>query len=348
MRPAAGPMSISPSGLESTIATLPDRNSWRAAVARFERASHGRSIFQLANTVIPYLALLVAMYFSMRISYWLTLALAIPAAGFLTRAFIIFHDCGHNAFFRSRRANRITEFWMGLLNFMPAHCWTHSHALHHASSGDLDRRGKGDIWTLTLEEYRSSSRLRRFRYRLYRHPITLFVGGPLFIFLLEYRVWHKGSDARERWNVVRTNIAIAGILLAVAFTIGIKTYALIQLPILMFAGTAGIWLFYVQHQFDGTYWSRNKGWDYEKQALHGSSFYKLPRLLQWFSGNIGYHHIHHLSPRIPNYFLQKCHESSEFFRSIQPLTIRTSLHCLRLHLWDEERGILVGFDAANS
>lgn len=323
----------------------PQKAGWRKAVAQFERASLPRSVFQLANTILPYLALLVAMYFSLRVSYWLTLALAVPAAGFLVRSFIIFHDCGHGSFFNSKRANRIAEFWTGLLSFMPAHCWSRSHATHHATSGDLDRRGVGDIMTLTLKEYRERGRWGRLLYRLYRHPASLLIFGPVFIFLMEYRVWKKSDDARHRRHVILTNLALAAIMLAASLTIGFKAYVLIQGPILMLAGAGGIWLFYVQHQFDGTYWERHEGWDYATQALHGSSYYKLPRLLQWFSGNIGFHHVHHLSPRIPNYFLEKCHESSEIFRNIRPLTMRASLSCMRLRLWDEDRRMLVGFDA---
>jgi acyl-lipid omega-6 desaturase (Delta-12 desaturase) len=327
------------------MVTVPDKAVWREAVARFERASRGRSLFQLANTILPYLGLLVAMYFSLRVSYWLTLLLAIPAAGLLVRSFIIFHDCGHGAFFRSRRANRFTEFWTGLLSFMPAHCWSHSHAIHHASSGDLDRRGVGDIMTLTLREYRERSRSGRFRYRLYRNPLVLLILGPVFIFLVEYRFWTRKDDARYRWNVMLTNLALAAIVLGATLTIGLRSYLLIQMPVLLIAGAAGIWMFYVQHQFDGTYWERHERWDYATQALRGSSFYELPRVLQWFSGNIGFHHVHHLSPRIPNYRLQECHESSELFRAVRPLTMKASLACLRLRLWDEERRMLVGFDA---
>ena len=330
------------------MAIFPDQASLRAAVAPFERASRRRSLFQLANTIIPYLLLLAAMYFSLSLSYWLTLALAVPAAGFLVRSFIIFHDCGHNSFFRSRRANRIGEFWTGLLSFMPAYCWSRNHAIHHATSGDLDQRGTGDIWMVTVQEYRSVSRLRRISYRLYRHPLVLFGLGSLFIFLFEYRIWHRGANAKQRWNILRTNGAIAAIVLIAALTIGIKSYLLIQLPILVLAGAAGIWLFYVQHQFEDTSWERHEQWNFAQQALEGSSFYKLPGILQWFSGNIGYHHIHHLSPRIPNYFLQKCHESSAIFRDVKPLTLRSSLRSLRFRLWDEERRRLVGFDAASA
>ncbi len=318
---------------------------WKSVVGPYESPSLWRSLLQLTNTLLPYLALLVGMYFSMRLSYWLTLLLAIPAAGFMVRTFIIFHDCGHNSFFRSRSANRITEFCTGLLCFMPAQSWSRDHARHHASSGDLDRRGTGDIWTLTLREYKARSRWSRFVYRLYRNPVVLLVPGPLYLFLIDSRYWKSGTDLRQRRAILLTNLAVAGVVLAAILTIGIKAYLLVQLPVLMIAGAGGIWLFYVQHQFEGTYWERHENWDFMRQALRGASFYKLPKILQWFSGNIGFHHVHHLSPRIPNYFLERCHKSSSLFDSVPPLTLKKSLRALRLHLWDEDRGSLVGFDA---
>jgi omega-6 fatty acid desaturase (delta-12 desaturase) len=295
--------------------------------------------------VIPYLALLVAMYFSLHLSYWLTLLLALPAAGFMVRTFIIFHDCGHNAFFRSRLANRITEFCTGLFTFMPAQSWSRDHAKHHASSGDLDRRGTGDIWTLTLREYQSRSRWRRFIYRFYRNPAVLLIPGPIYLFLIDSRFWGAQADKRQRRNIMLTNLAVAAIVVAAAMTIGLKAYLLVQLPVLMIAGAGGIWLFYVQHQFENTYWERHEKWDFAEQALRGSSFYKLPRIFQWFSGNIGFHHVHHLSSRIPNYFLERCHKSSPLLLTVKPLTFKRSLRAMRLHLWDEDRRRLVGFDS---
>lgn len=318
---------------------------WRAIVAPFERPSLGRSLAQIATSVLPYLLLWAAMLLCLRVSTWLALALTLPAAGFLVRSFIICHDCGHGSFFRARWANRGVGFVTGLLTFLPSTGWSQEHARHHASSGDLDRRGSGDIWTLTVREYRALPRLRRLAYRLYRHPLVMLGLGPAYVFLLNYRLPRRGDSARARRSKLWTNLGLLAVALAMSLTVGIKTYLLLQLPVILIAGTVGIWLFYVQHTFDGTYWARGGRWDYFQQALAGSSFYKLPRILQWFTGNIGYHHIHHLSPRIPNYFLERCHASSPLFRAVPPLTLRASLRSLEFRLWDETAGRLVGFAA---
>ena len=318
--------------------------TWRTIVARYEAPSARRSWGQIANTILPYFALLYAMYLALDVSYWITLALAVPAAGFLVRSFIICHDCGHGSFFKSRRINRTVGLLSGLLTFVPFYYWTHEHARHHAHAGDLDRRGEGDIWTLTVQEYLALPRWKRAWYRIYRNPVFLFGMAPLFIFLVLYRFWRRGSSARERWSVVRTNLILAGVVVAASLTIGIQAYLMILIPVLFLATSAGVWLFYVQHQFENTYWARHEEWSYLRQALEGSSFYRLPRLLQWFTGNIGFHHVHHLSPRIPNYNLQKCHESHPMFRSVKHITPGSSLKALGYRLWDENRRKLVGFD----
>lgn len=323
------------------------KNAWRAAVARFEKPSLRRSTRQLINTLVPYAALLVAMYFAMGISYWITLALAIPAAGFLVRSFIICHDCGHGSFFRSRQANRIVGFFTGLLAFVPSYYWSHQHARHHATSGNLDQRGVGDIWTMTVQEYLASPLRTRLWYRLYRNPFFLFGLAPLWVFFIRYRFWYKNDNVRGRWSTIHTNLAIIAIITACHFTIGIGAYLMIQVPILVISFVVGVWLFYVQHQFEETYWEYQDDWSYVRQALEGSSFYKLPRVLQWFTGNIGFHHIHHLSPRIPNYYLEACHESHAMFRQVPQITLWTSLKTLKYRLWDEERRRLVGFDYVN-
>jgi omega-6 fatty acid desaturase (delta-12 desaturase) len=319
------------------------RRSWRKVVAPYENASLPRSLRQIADTLIPYFALLYLMYLTLDVSYWITLGLAFPAAGFLVRSFIIFHDCGHGSFFTSRKANRILGFFTALLVFTPSYYWSHQHARHHATSGDLDRRGVGDMWILTVEEYLSLSRWTRIRYRIYRNPFFLFGVAPLYLFFIQNRFWGPSDNSHARWSAMRTNVALATIIMAASLTIGIKAYLMIQLPIMVIAITAGVWLFYVQHQFENTYWERHDEWSYVQQALEGSSFYKLPRILQWFSGNIGFHHIHHLSPRIPNYNLQKCHESHPMFQAVGPLTLWSSLKSLGYRLWDEERKKLVGF-----
>ncbi len=343
------PPATLPAQEQSSAQSAPNRArsskkpEWRKLVEQYEKPSLARSLWQIANSVVPYLGMLVLMYFSLGVSYWLTLGLSVLAAGFLVRTFIICHDCGHNSFFKNRRANKIVGFFTGLMTFLPAHCWSHEHARHHATSGDLDRRGYGDIWTVTVDEYVAMSKWSRFCYRFYRNPIVMFVVAPLYIFLLHYRVWKPGSNVRVRWSTMRTNLALAIIMVVSALTIGFKAYVMIQLPIIAIAGTLGIWLFYVQHQFEDTYWEKHEEWDYFKAAIDGASFYKLPRILQWFSGNIGFHHVHHLSPRIPNYYLERCHYSTPVFQSVRHITIFSSFRSLGYRLWDENRKKLVGF-----
>jgi omega-6 fatty acid desaturase (delta-12 desaturase) len=318
--------------------------SWRGIVAKYESPSLPRSIRQIANTIIPYFALLYLMYLSLDVSYWITLGLAVVAAGFLARSFIIFHDCGHGSFFKSRKANRILGFFTALLTFTPSYYWSHQHAVHHKTAGDLDHRGEGDIWTLTVQEYVELPRWKRIWYRVYRNPLFLFGLAPLYVFFVHYRYWRRGDNRRARWSTIRTNVALACIVTAACLTIGIKAYLAIQLPVMFFATSGGLWLFYVQHQFENTYWERHENWSFVRQALEGSSFYKLPGILQWFSGNIGFHHLHHLSPRIPNYNLQKCHESHPMFQAVKHITLWSSLKALRYRLWDEESKRLVGFN----
>lgn len=283
------------------------------------------------------------MVASLDVSYWLTLALAVPAAGFLVRVFIIFHDCGHGSFFRSRRAN---DFWgvvTGVLTFTPYRQWRHDHAIHHATSGDLDRRGTGDIWTLTVREYLEGPRWKRVAYRLVRSPIVLFLLAPPYVFLVQHRLPSRASGPRERWSVLWTNVTLVGIVVLMSLAIGFERFLLIQLPVSMIAGAAGVWLFYVQHQFEGADWKRRREWDFVGAALNGSSFYRLPKVLQWFSGNIGFHHIHHLSPAVPNYNLEKCHRAEPLFQSVNAVTLWGSLKSLSFRFWDEQQERLVGY-----
>jgi len=283
------------------------------------------------------------MVYALVVSYWLMLPLAILAAGFLVRVFIIFHDCGHASFFKSKRANHVTGAIAGLLHLTPFRHWRWQHALHHGTAGDLDRRGSGDIWTLTVQEYLQSARWRRFAYRLARNPIVLFVIAPLYVFVIGHRFAVSGAPKRERQSVWCTNWALLGMTLVMSAVIGLKAFLLIQLTVTAFAGALGLWLFYVQHQFEGAYWARSKDWNYTAAALQGSSFYKLPTVLQWFTGNIGFHHIHHLSPRIPNYYLQPCHDADPFFKTITPVTLLASVNTMTHRLWDEQRNTFVGF-----
>lgn len=321
----------------------PEQVPWRQAVAKYENPDLRRSVWQIVNTLVPYFTLCYLMYRSLEISYWITLALSVLAAGFLTRIFIIFHDCGHGSFFRSRKANDIWGFITGVLTFTPYYGWRHEHAMHHATAGDLDRRGVGDIWTLTVKEYLASSSRKRLRYRLYRNPLVMFVIGPLFLFFVWQRFAPRRASKRERDSVYWTNLALGGILAVMSLTIGLKAYVMVQLPIVVIGAAVGVWLFYVQHQYEGVYWERHDQWDYVTVALEGSSFYKLPKVLQWFTGNIGFHHIHHLSPRIPNYFLERCHEEEPLFRDVKSITLLSSVKSITFRLWDEDRRQLISF-----
>ncbi len=312
-------------------------------MTRFQTASVWRGRWQLVNSVVPYLLLWVAMVYALEVSYWLMLPLAILSAGFLARIFIIFHDCGHGSFFESKRANHIVGRITGLLNLTPYRHWRWQHALHHGTSGDLDRRGSGDIWTLTVQEYLESSLRKRVAYRLARNPFVLFVIAPLYIFVVHHRFASKGAPPRERQSVRRTNLALLAVTLGMTLVMGLKTFLLIQLTVTAFAGAVGVWLFYVQHQFEGAHWARGKEWDHTRAALQGSSFYKLPKILQWFTGNIGFHHIHHLSPRIANYHLERCHDADPYFKRIKPVTMLTSFKSLTYRLWDEQRNRFVSF-----
>jgi omega-6 fatty acid desaturase (delta-12 desaturase) len=322
----------------------PKNTTWRAAVAPFQQADTRRSLWQLINSAVPYAGLWVLMYLSLSVSYWLTLALAVMASGFMVRLFIIFHDCGHGSFFTSQRANDITGIITGIVTLTPYYDWRHAHAIHHATSGDLDRRGVGDVWTMTVDEYLDAPWWKRVAYRVFRFPLVTFGLGPTFIFLIAQRFPSPSSKAaRERHSVYWTDLALLFIFLLFAVTIGWQAFVLLQLPILVIGGAAGVWLFYVQHQFEGMVWERHDKWDYVTAALQGSSFYKLPKVLQWFSGNIGFHHIHHLSPRIPNYNLEPCYKSDPLFQTVKPVTLRSSVKSLTLRLWDEQHRRLVGF-----
>jgi len=320
-------------------------SDWKAVVARYQRPEVWRAIWQLTNTLVPYAALWWLIYASLSISLWLTLPLVVLAGGFMVRIFIIFHDCGHGSFFKSRLANDLVGFIAGILSFTPYYHWRWEHAIHHSSSGDLDRRGTGDVWTMTLQEYQQAPLGRKIRYRLARNPFVLFVLGPLYLFLVQHRIPSAKAPTRERWSVYWTNLGILALGAAMSWMFGFKIYLFLQFAVIVIAGTSGVWLFYVQHQFEGVYWARGDDWDYAEAALKGSSFYKLPKILQWFSGSIGYHHIHHLSPRIPNYSLERCHKAEPLFQTVKPITLLTSLKSFRFRLWDEHRRELVGYSA---
>ena len=316
---------------------------WRQIVLQYQKPSLLSALWQITNTLGPLALLWYLMYRSLDVSWWLILPLAMLAGAFLVRVFIIFHDCGHGSYFKSRVANDVVGSIAGLLTFTPYYQWRWDHAIHHASSGHLDKRGTGDLWTMTVQEYLEASRGRRFAYRLARNPIVLFVIAPLYVLFIKQRFTSATDSTRERFSVYWMNLAILAMATGLSLVFGFKAYLLIQMTALAVAGSAGFWLFYVQHQFEGVYWERGDEWDYTAAALQGSSFYKLPKVLQWFSGNIGYHHIHHLSPRIPNYNLERCHRAHLIFNSVKSLTLFASLKTLTLRFWDEKRKKLVGY-----
>ena len=323
--------------LSNKLQNLP----WQKMLAKYQSPHRAKSIWQLFNTLIPYAFLWYLMYLSLSVSYWLTLALAVFAAGFLVRVFIIFHDCGHGSFFKSLKWNNFWGFVTGILTLTPYDYWRRDHAQHHAQAGNLDERGFGDIWTLTVKEYLKSPLWIRIKYRFARNPICLFLIGPSILFFIIHRL--PNIRAKGRRGIHLTNLAILCVAAVMSSLIGWKAYLLIQIPIVMMAASAGVWLFYVQHQFEGVYWERTEGWDYVDEAIKGSSFYKLPRVLQWFTGSIGFHHIHHLCPRIPNYFLEKCYNEIPLLQQVKPITFLTSLKSITFRLWDEEHQRLVGF-----
>jgi len=317
------------------------KRTWRALVAAYEKPIRRKALWQIANTFIPYGIVWYAMYRSLEVSYWLALGVGVLGAGFLARIFIMLHDCGHASFFRSKRANDFLGFVSGVLSFTPYHYWRYQHAIHHATVGNLDRRGTGDIWTLTVEEYRNAPFYRKLRYRIYRNPFVLIVIGALFTFLIKHRMAHPKDGWRWQRSVQFSNLGMLVMIAIGSYAMGFKNYMLLQVPIMSMAAAAGIWLFYVQHQFEGVHWEREASCDFYTTAMEGSSFYKLPKVLQWFSGNIGFHHIHHLSPRIPNYRLESCHNENPALQRVRTLFLRDSFGTLKYRLWDEERRELI-------
>lgn len=316
---------------------------WREIVARYQTPGVKPAVWQLVSTLIPLIASFVLMYWSLSVSYWLTLLLAIPAAGLTIRTFIIMHDCGHGSFLPSKTWNNIIGWITGILTTTPYAHWRREHAIHHATSGHLEQRGTGDISTMTVREYLNASPLRKFWYRIYRNPVILLGFGPAFLFI-KHRWPTRGIAGRkEVWNVHLTNLALAALITTLSLLIGFREFMLIWLPIFLLSGSAGVWLFYVQHQFEDAYWRGGEDWDYATAAVYGSSYFRLPKVLQWFTGNIGFHHVHHLSPKIPNYRLEKCHRENPTFQKVVTLTLRESVRTLGLRLWDEESGRMVSF-----
>ncbi len=321
---------------------------WPRVLDPYARPRVSRSLLDLGTSALPYLALLVLIYYALHVSVVLALALALPAAGFLTRTFIVFHDCTHGSFLPGRRANSLLGAALGILVWLPFRSWQHEHAVHHATAGDLDRRGVGDITTLTVDEYRAMGHWGRFGYRLFRNPFVMFGLGWMLVLVLKPRLVPRGSSKRVRNSILTTNVTLAVVVGTACLVIGWRAFLLVQGPVLVITGVIGIWLFYVQHQFEDAYWEPHEDWRYDQAAVHGSSYLKLPRLLQFFTGNIGFHHIHHLSARIPNYNLQAAHENTSQTMEVQQLSLRDGLQATRLKLWDDDRRRLVTFREANA
>ena len=318
---------------------------WAQILAKYREPSHARSILELVITAVPFVGLWLLMWATLGLGYWLTLIVAVPTAGFLVRLFMIQHDCGHGAFFRRRAANDWVGRAIGALTLTPYDVWRRSHAVHHASSGNLERRGIGDIDTLTVEEYLALSRWRRLGYRLYRNPIVMFGLGPAFLFIVQHRlpIGSMRSGVQPWLGTMATNAAIALTILGMMWLVGVTPFLLVHLPITLLAASIGVWLFYVQHQFEETFWAANPAWTMHEAALHGSSHYDLPGILRWFTANIGVHHVHHLCSRIPYYRLPGVLRDHPELGAIGRLTLGQSLGCVRLVLWDERCRRLISF-----
>jgi omega-6 fatty acid desaturase (delta-12 desaturase) len=314
--------------------------------AAFRTSDAGRATWQLVSTLVPLVAAFALMFWSFSNAWWLTILLLPVTALFFVRTFIIMHDCAHGSFTNSKKANEIIGFITGAITLTPFAQWRRDHALHHASSGDLDRRGHGDIDTLTVDEYKALSRFERFKYRFYRNAFVMLVLGPLYL-MVHYRRPAKSEHTRSAKgpSVHYTNLVVLVIVAGLTWLVGWKAMLLVYFPVVYLASLAGIWLFYVQHQHDHAHWDHHEEWDYVTAAMHGSSFYRLPRVLEWFTGSIGRHHVHHVDPRIPNYRLKDAHEAVPEFREAPELTFWKSLRTTSLKLWDPEQRRLVGFKA---
>jgi len=327
-----------------------DDHAWLKILAKYRTPHRGRSAFELAVTAIPFVVLWVLSWLSVHYEFWWGLALTIPAAGFLLRLFMIQHDCGHGAFFAQRHADDWIGRAIGVLTLTPYDYWRRTHAEHHASAGNLDKRGVGEITTLTVAEYRALPGWRRIAYRLYRSPIVMFGLGPIWVFLLKQRLPFGLMQAGAApWiSTMATNLAIVAAVAALSWLIGFWSFLAVHLPIVLMGGAAGIWLFYVQHQFEETHWAQDEDWEFQESALHGSSHYDLPEPLKWLTGNIGIHHVHHLSSRVPCYRLPEVLRDHPALANVGRITLLQSFGCVKLALWDETRRRLVSFREARA
>jgi omega-6 fatty acid desaturase (delta-12 desaturase) len=341
-----------PSSSASSVSTNADRpdlpatpKEWSALLAPYRGSDTGRSVWQLASTMLLFLAFWYASYRALEVSWWLTLALAVPTAMMVVRLFMLQHDCGHGSFFRSNVVADAVGSVLGVITLVPYTYWRKTHAIHHASSGDLDGRDFGDIDTLTVKEYLALPKTKRLMYRLYRNPITMFIVGPAWQFVLKHRLPLDipFSWKREWMSVHLTNVLLAGAVALMCWTVGWQAFLTVQIPVTLLAGAIGIYLFYVQHQYEDTYWRYRETWNYYKSALEGASHLVMPKFLQWCTANIGLHHIHHLASKIPNYKLQRCFDEIPALQQVTTLTLRQSVSTLRLTLWDEDEKKLVTF-----
>lgn len=316
------------------------------SVAPYTKANNKKSIIQLSNTILPLCLFWFLSLKSLSISVWFTLAFAVIAAGFVVRTFIIFHDCTHGSFFNNKKKNDTIGTITGVLTLFPYEKWKREHAIHHASSSNLDKRGVGDIWVMTIEEYVEASKWKRLAYRLYRNPLVMFGLGPLYLLLVSNRMNRKDARKKERTNTYLTNVFIILLYGVMIYIIGWKAFLLVQGVMMYVAAALGIWLFYIQHTFEDSYFEEESEWNYVKAAVDGSSYYQLPRLLQWLTGNIGFHHVHHLAPRVPNYNLEEAHLSTPPLQKATTITIKTSLDSLKYRLYDPENKTFVTFKEA--
>jgi omega-6 fatty acid desaturase (delta-12 desaturase) len=326
---------------------MSEGTQWTRALGKYRTPSAARSAFELAATTIPFLVTWLTMYWAVQHGWlWLYALMVLPAAGLLMRMFLIQHDCGHRAFFAEKRWNDWLGRLLSVFTLTPYDHWRRCHAIHHATHGNLDRRGVGDVDTLTVAEYLARSRWTRLRYRAYRHPLVMFGIGPVFVFLLTNRF--PGGFVREGWrpwaSTMATNLAIGAAYALVIWAVGIKAFLLVQAPVLFLAAAAGVWLFYVQHQFEHTYWNQQGAWNMRDGALHGSSHYDLPAVLKWFTANIGVHHVHHLASQIPYYRLPSVLREHPELKDVNRLTLLESVKCVRLVLWDEKARRLIAFN----
>jgi omega-6 fatty acid desaturase (delta-12 desaturase) len=321
---------------------IPDRNSWKQDLGPYLEADRRRSLGQIASVVVPYLGIW-ALAAILRPDAWLAIGLGLVATVFLVRMYSLFHDLTHKSLFRSRKANSRWGYLLGFLLFTPYHWWQRQHSLHHAHTGNLDKRGPGEIHTMTLAEYESASRLRRFGYRAYRNPLLMLFVGPSLVFLFERRFPQRGMTRKILLSVAATNLALAAWVIGWSLLVGWQTFALLQGTTLIAGGAVAAWMLYIQHQYEDTYYQAAGDWKFELAALQGSSFLRLPRPLAWAVGNANYHHVHHLSARIPNYRLRAAHEEQAMFERTPVVTVRSSIAALRLKLWDESAETLVRF-----